>query len=161
LTGWKIDIKSESKMEKISGEILERFKQLPYIGDVTSRILHNEGFRTMKEIAEVDPEELSRILEIEKEKAIEITQRASEMVQQEGKEPAEIAPKADLGLDPVDQIEGVGEKTAEILKANGFETVLDLSKADIEKLSSLPGIGPKKAEKLLHSARETLGEAKK
>ena len=78
LTGWKIDIKSESKMEKISGEIFEMFKQLPYIGDVTSRILYNEGFRSMKEISEVDPEELVRILEIEKEKAIEIVRRASE-----------------------------------------------------------------------------------
>ena len=53
LTGWKIDIKSESKMEKISADILEQFKQLPSIGDVTGRILYNEGFRSMKELAEV------------------------------------------------------------------------------------------------------------
>ena len=41
LTGLKIDIKSESKMEKISAEVLERFKDLPYIGDVASRALYN------------------------------------------------------------------------------------------------------------------------
>ena len=161
LTGWKIDIKSESKMEKISGEILETFKQLPYVGDVTSRILYNEGFRSMKELAEVDPEELMKILEIEKEKALEITERASEMLLGEESQPRETLPQAAVGLHPVDQVEGVGEKTAEVLVASGFKTVQDLSNADLEKLSSLPGIGPKRAEKLLHSARQILAEEKK
>ena len=159
LTGWKIDIKSESKMEKISGEIFETFKQLPYIGDVTSRILYNEGFRSMKEIAEVDPEELVRILEIEKEKALEIIQRASEGVVKEGSESIqeEVSPPSGPARDSVDRVEGVGEKTAEILKANGFQTVQDLLGSDVEKLSSLPGIGAKKAEKLLQSAQRFIG----
>jgi len=159
LTGWKIDIKSESKMEKISGEIFEMFKQLPYIGDVTSRILYNEGFRSVKEISEVDPEELVRILEIEKEKALEIIRRASEGTVKEGSEPTreEVSAPADPARESVDRIEGVGEKTAEILKANGFQTVQDLLGSDVEKLSSLPGIGPKKAEKLLQSAQRFIG----
>ena len=159
LTGWKIDIKSESKMEKISGEIFEMFKQLPYIGDVTTRILYNEGFRSMKEISEVDPEELVRILKIEKEKALEIIQRASDGMVKEGSEPTreEVSPPSGLAGDSVDRIEGVGEKTADILKANGFQTVQDLLGSDVEKLSSLPGIGPKKAEKLLQSAQRFVG----
>lgn len=160
LTGWKIDIKSESKMEKISSEILEQFKQLPFVGDVTGRLLHNEGFRSVREIAEVDPGELVRILGVEKEKALEIVKRAAEMVQEE-----RLESKGEIPADPqrgaLDRIEGVGEKTAEILKANGFETIQDLLKGGIEKLSSLPGIGSKKAEKLLQSARQLLEEEKK
>ncbi len=163
LTGWKIDIKSESKMEKISGEILESFKQLPYIGDVTSRILYNEGFRSIKEVAEVDPEELAKILEIEKEKALEIIQRAAEGVQAEGSESKgeEVSPPSGAASDSVDRIDGVGEKTAEILKADGLQTIQDLLKVDTERLSSLPGIGPKRAEKLLQSARRVIEEEKK
>jgi len=163
LTGWKIDIKSESKMEKISGEILESFKQLPYIGDVTSRILYNEGFRSIREIAEVDPEELAKILGIEKEKALEIIQRAGESMQVEAPESKgeEVSPPHDAASDSVDRIEGVGEKTAEILRTNGFQTIQDLLKVDIERLSSLPGIGPKRAEKLLQSARRVIEEEKK
>ncbi|OGP86794.1 MAG: transcription termination/antitermination protein NusA [Deltaproteobacteria bacterium RBG_16_48_10] len=163
LTGWKIDIKSESKMEKISGEIFEMFKQLPYIGDVTSRILYNEGFRSLKEIAEVDPEDLARILKIEKEKAVEIIQRAAEGFQEEGPESKkqEVLPPSDSAMGSVDRIDGVGEKTAEILKTNGFQTIQDLLKADIERLSSLPGIGLKKAEKLLQSAQRLIEEGKK
>jgi Holliday junction resolvasome RuvABC DNA-binding subunit len=63
-------------------------------------------------------------------------------------------------MDSVDRIEGVGEKTAEILKSNGFQTVQDLLGSDAEKLSSLPGIGPKKAEKLLQSAQRFIGGEK-
>jgi len=156
LTGWKIDIKSESKMEKISSEILESFKGLPYIGDVHSRVLYNEGFRSIKEVGEVDPEELAKVLEIEKEKAVQIVQEALRMTRQE--EILEEAPEggpssAAPASDSVEQIEGVGEKTAEILKAHGMTTVQDILNANVESLSALPGIGTKKAEKLIHAAQ--------
>jgi N utilization substance protein A len=142
LTGWKIDIKSETKMEKISNEILERFKGLPHIGDVASRILYNEGFRSIKEVAEVDPEELAKVLEIEKEKAIEIVESAHRMIQKE--EDTKVTQEG---------IQVVGEKTAGILKANGFQIVQDILRTDVERLSALPGIGVKKAEKLIQSAQ--------
>jgi N utilization substance protein A len=156
LTGWKIDIKSESRMEKISGEILENFKALPHIGDVASRILYNEGFRSIKELAEVDPEELAKVLGIEKEKAGEIVAAAVHVSQREGEGGVgqETVPTAvDPTLDPVAQMEGVGEKTAQLLEENGFKTVQDILKTSAEALSSLPGIGIKKAEKLMESAR--------
>src|SRR4030042_158922 len=156
LTGWKIDIKSESRMEKISNEIVENFKEFPHIGDVHSRILYNEGFRSIKEVSEVDPEELAKVLRIEKEKASEIVEKALQMVQKEvGKEVSQesIPPMEGPAFDPVDQIEGVGEKTAKILETNEFKTVQDILKTDVEKLSSLQGIGIKKAEKLIQSAR--------
>jgi N utilization substance protein A len=163
LTGWKIDIKSESRMEKISNEIIERFKDLPHIGDVHSRILYNEGFRSIKEVAEVDPEELARVLEIEKEKALEVVESALQMGQKEVgttqfREGTEVSQKSapspgGPAFDPVGQIEGVGEKTAEILETHGFKTVQDILKTDGERLSTLPGIGIKKAEKLIQSAQ--------
>jgi N utilization substance protein A len=157
LTGWKIDIKSESKMEKISSEILEGFKTLPYIGDVHSRVLYNEGFRSIKEVGEVDPEELAKVLEIEKQKAVEIVEGALRMTrQQEGAEeapPEELSSSGAPAPGPVEQIEGVGEKTAEILKTHGLKTVQDVLKADVAGLSALPGIGTKKAEKLIQAAQ--------
>jgi len=163
LTGWKIDIKSESRMEKISSEILEKFKELPSIGDVASRILYNEGFRSIKEVGEVDPEELARVLEIEKDKASEIVEGAIQLSRREaGQEVGQAVPAIAGGpaLDPVDRMEGVGEKTAQVLEANGFKNVHDILEANIEKLSSLPGIGVKKAEKLIQSAKDYI-EGKK
>jgi Holliday junction resolvasome RuvABC DNA-binding subunit len=63
-------------------------------------------------------------------------------------------------MDPVDQMEGVGEKTAEILKSNGFRTIQDILKTNVESLSALPGIGIKKAEKLIQSAQSYLEGSK-
>jgi N utilization substance protein A len=174
LTGLKIDIKSESKMEKISAEVLEKFKDLPDIGDVASRALYNEGFRSVQEIAESDPDDLAKLLEMNREKAAEIVERAvhlsktgeaskekEESVETKG-EPSEVAqPSSSPPMGPtersVDQLEGVGEKTAQVLKSNGFQTVQDILKSDVEHLSSLPGIGVKKAEKLIQTAREYSG----
>jgi len=159
LTGWKIDIKSESKMEKLSAEILESFKGLPHVGDVTSRVLYNEGFRSVKEVAEVDPEELAKVLDIGKEKAIEMVETALRLIQTEPNpavtEEVSLPASAPDGptLDPVDRLEGVGEKTAEILKSHGFAAIQDILKSDTERLSALPGIGVKKAEKLIQSAQ--------
>jgi len=156
LSGWRIDIKSESRMEKISSEILEKFKDLPNIGDVGSRILYNEGFRSIKEVAEVDPEELAKVLEIEKEKAIEIVERAVQISQGEaGTGVSQVPPLTadDPASDPVDRLEGVGEKTAQLLQENGFKTIHDILETNIEKLSAIPGIGTKKAEKLIQSAK--------
>jgi NAD-dependent DNA ligase len=47
----------------------------------------------------------------------------------------------------------VGEKTAQLLEENGFKTVHDILKTNVETLSGLPGIGTKKAEKLIESAK--------
>jgi N utilization substance protein A len=157
LTGWKIDIKSESRMEKLSNEILEGFKLLPSIGDVQSRILYNEGFRSIKEVAETDPEELAKVLEVEKEKALEIVEQALQMVQKGGKTgevpPEGTPPVEGPTFDSVEQIEGVGEKTAGLLENHGFKTVQDVLNAGVEKLSALPGIGVKRAEKLIQSGQ--------
>jgi N utilization substance protein A len=163
LTGWKIDIKSESKMEKISSEILETFRGLPHIGDVSSRILYNEGFRSINELAEIDPEELARVLELENEKTLEIIEAAKGMVEKKVPEADQgtVASAGDPSLDPVNRMKGVGEKTAELLVANGFQTVQDLLNANGEKLCSIPGIGSKKAEKLIESACLYIEENKK
>ena len=63
-------------------------------------------------------------------------------------------PAGSPALDPIDRMEGVGEKTAEILKTNGFQTVQDILNTNVERLSTLQGIGVKKAEKLIQSAQD-------
>jgi N utilization substance protein A len=174
LTGWKIDIKSESKMEKISAEVLEKFKDLPYVGDVAGRALYNEGFRSVQEVADADPDDLAKLLEMNREKAAEIVEGAVRLnktgetskekeesveTKAESSETAEPGSSSPVGPSEksVDELEGVGEKTAQVLKSNGFQTVQDILKSDVEHLSSLPGIGAKKAEKLIQTAREYSG----
>jgi transcription termination/antitermination protein NusA len=60
---------------------------------------------------------------------------------------------ASRGMDQVDKITGIGEKTAQLLNAAGYLTVADLCQASAEQLSTIEGIGPKKAEKLIEAAK--------
>jgi N utilization substance protein A len=67
------------------------------------------------------------------------------------------------GMEKVDQIVGVGEKTAQLLNSAGYLTVADVSQSTAEQLSEIEGIGPKKAEKLIEAAKahlDRVGEKK-
>ncbi|UCD84131.1 MAG: transcription termination/antitermination protein NusA [Deltaproteobacteria bacterium] len=56
------------------------------------------------------------------------------------------------------QIPGIGNKTAETLFSEGFQSLEVLANAQIEELNSLPGIGKKTAEKILKAAKEYLSQ---
>jgi len=60
---------------------------------------------------------------------------------------------ASRGMDQVDRVAGVGEKTAQLLNAAGYLTVADICQATPEQLSKIEGIGLKKAEKLIDAAK--------
>ncbi len=66
-------------------------------------------------------------------------------------EPKKIAEEADLSL-----IEGIGPKTAMVLKDHGLDTVEKISKITAEELSQVPGIGKATAEKVISNAKAFL-----
>jgi N utilization substance protein A len=66
---------------------------------------------------------------------------------------------ASRGMDRVDRIAGVGEKTAQLLNAAGYLTVADLCQTTAEQLSKIEGIGLKKAEKMIDAAKAHFDEA--
>ena len=63
------------------------------------------------------------------------------------------------GMDTVEKVVGVGEKTAQLLNQAGFLTVADLSQATLDQLTKIEGIGSKKAEKLIESARKHIDQS--
>ena len=150
LTGWKIDIKSESRMEKMSEEARGTLKTIPNVGDVMAHLLYNEGYRSVVDIANADTEELTRKAGISPKTVEKIVVAAREMMTEE--ETTETAvPEGDGGLS-LDSLPGVGAKTVALLKSHGLETIADLANVTIEKLSDIPGLGKKRAEKLIGQA---------
>ncbi|MBI5893127.1 MAG: transcription termination/antitermination protein NusA [Deltaproteobacteria bacterium] len=103
LTGWKLDIRSESEAKKIH-----------------------------------------------KEETEDIFAKEEPPAAEEGVEDAAaLSGGADVGV-----LEGVGEKTEMLLKEAGFKTVGDILNATIDSLSNIEGIGVKKAEKIIDSAKK-------
>lgn len=56
---------------------------------------------------------------------------------------------------PLVHLPGVGRRKARILYANGYKTILDLKKASIEELMSIPGIGVKTARKIIEKVMKS------
>lgn len=67
------------------------------------------------------------------------------------------AANAETGVD-LTVIDGVGQKTAEQLKASGYDTVEKIAAMSDEEILAVPGIGEKTAQKILVSARALLGK---
>jgi N utilization substance protein A len=154
LTGWKIDIKSESKMEQLSEEAREKLKTIPNVGDVMARLLYNEGYRSVEDIANADAEELTRKAGISPKTVEKIVASAREMAPIE--EMAETPSSEQQAEYSLDMLSGVGEKTTALLKSHGIVTLADMANATAEKLNEIPGVGPKKAEKLIEDAKRVI-----
>ena len=57
----------------------------------------------------------------------------------------------------LEDLEGVGEKTAESLRNAGFNTPEDILNSTVDNLTKVEGIGEKTAEKILESAKKLCG----
>ncbi|MFW9851542.1 MAG: 30S ribosomal protein S4 [Candidatus Thorarchaeota archaeon] len=62
-----------------------------------------------------------------------------------------VVEEVDLSL-----IEGIGPKTAMVLKDHGFDTVEKIAKVSADDLSQVPGIGKATAEKVINNAKDLL-----
>jgi len=64
LTSWKIDISSESEVEKTSKKIIDELVENLKVSEILARILHDEYLRDPKDIAKLTPEEMNKITSI-------------------------------------------------------------------------------------------------
>jgi transcription termination/antitermination protein NusA len=116
LTGWKIDIMSETEYER------ERAKE--------------------------------RAEEIQEAIAQEHRAQAEAQAKEKGREEAELPVASGI-----EALEGLGDKTAAVLKEHGLDTVEKVASATQEQLTAIPRIGEKTAEKIIASAKARLGSS--
>ncbi|MGD9818836.1 MAG: transcription termination factor NusA [Desulfomonilaceae bacterium] len=70
LTGWKIDVRSESKDDKVTGESFERLLAIDGMDEETASILFDNGYRSPEDIARATLAELTSFMGITNEKGI-------------------------------------------------------------------------------------------
>lgn len=58
LSGWRIDIKTESQIKREQQEVVSLLMTLPNVGEVTANLLYGEGFHSLEDIAFSDPKAL-------------------------------------------------------------------------------------------------------
>ena len=86
LSGWKIDIKSESKAAGVAEEIYKSLMDIPKIGGSTADALYNAGFFSAQDIVDTDIKELTSIEGIGEKKAEMLKKTAQEYIDQKERE---------------------------------------------------------------------------
>ncbi len=85
LTGWNIDIKSESEMANLTKNAQETLGRIPGIGGIIAEKLYLEGFTSPEDLAEATPEDLTALPGIGRVKAEKLLAAVREYL--ENKEP--------------------------------------------------------------------------
>jgi transcription termination/antitermination protein NusA len=93
LTGWKIDISSESEVEKTSKKIIDELVDKLKVSEILARVLHDEYLRDPKDIAKLTPEEMNKITSISTEDCKRIIDEAKSILNQPEKNTEEKEPE--------------------------------------------------------------------
>ncbi|MBS0412542.1 MAG: transcription termination/antitermination protein NusA, partial [Proteobacteria bacterium] len=177
LTGWQIDIMTESQeSERRQREFTERtalFQEALDVDEVIAQLLVTEGFATVEDVAYVEADEIAQIEGFDEDTAEEIQARARDYLEKEAAEYD--AKRRELGVeDALLEIDGVTLPMAVAFGEGDVKTVEDLAglvpddirgyyeSKDGERVRE-PGIlesfamSPEDAEALIMRARVAVG----
>jgi N utilization substance protein A len=77
-------------------------------------------------------------------------------VKSEGQKKQESEEKTEQQTEALEKLEGISDKNIETLVKAGFTNIGKLAQLTVEDLTTLPGIGPKTAEKIIEAAKKTI-----
>jgi N utilization substance protein A len=175
LTGWKLDINSESRVKEMREFATVSFSAIG-IAEPLQEMLYAHGFRKAQDIANAAAEMLTQfpgftmdmIPDLQKharEQAVVDTEEEIRLEQE--REAARLA-EARRHPDELSQderlarVRGVGEKTIEQLKRAGYSTVEAIhNEADVMRLAAQTDLGIKKARQIKHAVGVYLEEEAK
>jgi len=172
LTGWKLDINSESRVKEMKEFAEKSFKSIG-LSDNAVDILYGHGFRMARDLLDANRELLVQVPGIGAELLETVLQKARERSVTDAQDLArmeaerEAARLADARRHPDEltqverllRIRGLGERMIDSLAAGGYKTVEDIGReTDIIKLGEATGLGVKKGKQIKHAAEQYLME---
>jgi transcription termination/antitermination protein NusA len=149
LTGWKLDIISESKFKQMEEESITALQLIEGVSDTIAKAMYRNGFRALEEIAEAGTDELAAITGVDTpEQAGKIRESAETTMERLRQERITKAAQKTEPLTDRERllfVRGVGERTIQLLEEAGYKSVNDVLKEDDDKLAIRTGLGQKKA----------------
>jgi len=156
LTGWKLDIISESKFRQMEEESLGALREIDGVEEELAKAMYRLGFRALEEIAEAQVEELVQIQGVGTPQAAEELKKSAEStmerLRRERIQQALSRTDALTERDKLRFVRGVGMRTLQLLEEAGYRTVNDLSREDADRLAIKTGLGIKKARQVQQGA---------
>jgi len=151
LTGWKLDIISESKFKQMEEEAIAQLGRIDGVAEPVARNMYRMGFRALEEVAEATEAEIGSIQGVGPENAGKIRAAAEatmETLRQERIRSASAKTEPLTDKEKLLFVRGVGERTVQLLEDAGYRSVEDIMREDEDKLAIKTGLGIKKARAL-------------
>lgn len=157
LTGWKLDIVSESKFKAIEEEALKAFLHIEGVGEELARAMYRLGFRALEELAEASPEELTSIDGVAEFGGAEWLQSQSlatmDRLRVERLEIACQSPESPTDRQLLQLVPGVGARTLQFLEEGGYRSIRDVVREDPDRLSIKTGLSNRKSRAVQAAAK--------
>ncbi len=151
LTGWKLDIVSESRFKQMEDEALDALARVGGPEDI-ARSLYKMGFRTLDEVAEASEGELSGVDGITPETAAAVKGRAAEAMESfrlERLESLRATAELPTEREKLLLVSGIGERTADMLERGGYSSAAAIrGETDIDRLAIRSGLESQKAQEV-------------
>ncbi|HWO14290.1 MAG TPA: transcription termination factor NusA [Polyangiaceae bacterium] len=160
LTGWKLDIISESKFKAMEEDALQAFREIDGVDENLARAMYRLGFRALEEVAEAGIDELTTIDGIQgPEGAKTLQQNALGAMDRLRVERLEVAcsraePPTEREL--LQLVPGVGLRTLQFLEEGGYRSMRDVVREDPDRLSIKSGLSNRKARAVQSAAKNFL-----
>jgi N utilization substance protein A len=157
LTGWKLDIISESKFKAMEEDALTAFREIEGVDENLARAMYRLGFRALEEVGEAGTDELMTIDGIDgQEGAKRLQQNALGAMDRLRVERLEVAvsrtePPTEREL--LQLIPGVGMRTLQFLEEGGYRSIRDVVREDPDRLSIKTGLSNRKARAVQAAAK--------
>ncbi|MGZ0018547.1 transcription termination factor NusA [Nitrosomonas sp. wSCUT-2] len=155
LTGWELNIltveESKAKHEQESSQICQLFMQKLDVDEEIAKILLQEGFVTLEEVAYVPLNEMLEIESLDEETVNEIRNRARNALLTDAIANEE---KVEHVAEDLLSIEGMDINIVRELASRGINTQEDLADLAADDLVEMTGIDIERANRLIIKARE-------
>ena len=156
LTGWDLNVMSETAAAEKANQEEQRLQQQFMVqldvDEEVARILVDEGFTSIEEVAYVPEGEMIEIEEFDENLVGELRRRAKDLLLTRA-----IATEEKLGnakpADDLLQMEGMEEELAFILANRGIVTMDDLAEQSVDELMEIEGMTEERAGRLIMTAR--------
>lgn len=159
LTGWSIDIQSESQMQMMLEEARRRLLFIDGIDESMADSFIKLGYTTLEDITTSSPETLAEIPNVTTERAQSIIAQAKEMLEK-GLDAVEMDKELEEKLNvPVATLKGVNEELAAYLSDRGYHTLADVqSEADTESFAKNAELSLRRARQIRYSLQTHIDE---
>jgi len=115
LSGWRIDVKNETRYERTLQEDYQSLLELPDVDESLADVLYEAGFTSAAELQTANPEELGEIQDLDEDLIASLIEAAGKYIEQMGEEEAETAEETmDSAEEANDDVQAEAEETEEV-----------------------------------------------